>query len=210
VSDWRTILDTTPECVGVERLGDELTPAEREHVAGCVRCQTELALFRDVTSAEPSADSQWIASELRRRDEKVVPFRPRITRVLYAVAAALAIAIGLGTWMQLREPSLRVPNGTDVYRSARLELVAPAGDLAAPPDALRWKSFAQASRYRVDILEVDGARVWSGETVATAVTLPPDVKARFAPGKTLLWRVEAFRGNESLAVSETQTVRVTP
>jgi hypothetical protein len=96
------------------------------------------------------------------------------------------------------------------YRSARLEIVGPRGDLAQAPNELRWDPVPGASLYRVRIVEVDATELWSGETTETHVVLPPAVIAQFAPGKSLLWQVEAFRGAESLAVSETQSVRVIP
>ena len=207
--DWREVLKATPDCIDVQRFADELTGAEREHLASCVHCQTELALFREMMSEEMTEDSQWIAEQLRRRNN-VVAFRPKAWRVLYAVAAALAVVIGI-SWWQFREPSIDVPlTGTDTYRSARLELIAPIGDIARAPNELRWRSVPNASRYHVRIMEVDATEVWSGDTNEPHVALPPAVIAQFRPGKSLLWEVQAFRGNAVLATSETQNVRVTP
>jgi hypothetical protein len=206
VTDWRDALAPTPECLAIERLAEELTAAEREHVEGCVRCQTELALFRDVTSEPISPASQWIAAGLQRRSGRAAG-RPAL-RVLYAIAAMVVIAIGLGTW--LREPSIDIPRNDQPYRSARLELVSPAGDLAQAPNELRWNPVPHATRYQIRILEVDSTVVWSGTTTQPRAALPPAVIAQFRPGKSLQWDVRAFRGNELLAASETQTIRVTP
>lgn len=223
MSDWHEALAPTPECIDLARLGDALTPAEREHLDTCARCQSELALFREVTSEEASADSRWIAGELRRRGggQAILPVqdirdrrdrrdRPSTTRVLYALAAALVIVIGAGTWLQLREASLDLPTGPGTYRSVRLEVLAPSGDLAQAPNELRWKAVPDASRYHVQLREVDATPVWSSDTTEPYVILPPDIAAQFAPGKTLQWSVTAYRGNESLATSETQNVRVIP
>jgi hypothetical protein len=210
VSDWREILEPTPDCIALDRLGEPLTDAERAHVDGCVRCQTERALFREVLSEESSDDSRAIADELRRRNQNVVAFRPGVARIAYQIAAALAVVIGIALWMQMREPSISGPLGSDLYRSARLEVSGPSGDLAQPPHELRWKAVVHATRYHVAITEIDATSVWSSDTNQTFLALPSDVQSRFAPGKTLQWNVEAFRGNESLAVSETQKIRVTP
>jgi hypothetical protein len=218
VSDWKEALGPAPECIDIARLGEELDAAERTHLESCARCQTELALFREISRDESSPEedraAEWIAGELkRRRDvenvEKVVPFRPR-SRVLYAVAAALAIVLGAGYWIQMREPSIdELVNVPTVYRSARLDVLAPiGGELAQAPNEIRWTAVPNASRYHVAIVEVDATPVWSADTTQTHIALPPAVIAQFAPGKSLSWDVKAFQGNEMLAVSETQRVRV--
>lgn len=207
---WRNALAPAAGCIDVARLGEELDAASRAHLETCVRCQSELALHREMqeSSAEEIAAGEWIAAELHRRAaSNVTPFRPRSARVLYAVAAALIVAVGIGAFL-MREPSLDPMGGPGVYRSARLEAIAPIGDLAQPPNELRWSAVPNASRYQVKIVEVDGTLVWSARTTRTDVALPSDVIAQFAPGKSLLWDVQAFRGNEMLATSGTRTVRV--
>ena len=216
MSDWKEALGPTPECIDIARLGEELNAGERAHLETCARCQTELALFREISRDESSAEedraAEWIANELKRRNvEKggeVVPFRSKTSRLLYAVAAALAIVLGAGTWMQLREPSIDGANIPSAYRSARLDVLSPAGELAQAPNEFRWTAVPNASRYHVAIVEVDATPVWSADTTATHIALPPAVIAQFAPGKSLSWDVKAFRGNEMLAASGTQKVRV--
>lgn len=213
---WKDALAPTPECIDIARLGEPLEPAAQAHLDTCPRCQAELALFRefqsDAATTEEAEAGAWIAGELQRRlaePAKVVPFRSKWQPVFYAVAAMLLLIIGAGTWLQLREPSVDEPlDPAQLYRGERLDIVAPAGDLAAPPNELRWTAVPNASRYHVRILEVDATLLWSGETAATQLTLPDDVRARFAPGKSLRWDVKAFRGNEVIASSETETVRV--
>lgn len=212
MSDWKESLAPTPACIDPARLGEPLDAAELAHVGSCSRCRTELALFREIAREESTEEetlaAAWIAGELRRRNN-VVAFRPRSWRVLSAIAAVLVLAIGAAFWLQSREP--RFDSGLDgpnVYRSARMELLAPAGDLAQPPNELRWTAVPNASRYRVRISEVDATVVWSAEATEPHAALPPAVMARFAPGKSLLWDVQAYRDNELLASSETQTVRV--
>lgn len=212
MTDWKDALAPTPECVGLARLGEDLDAAERAHVESCARCQSELALFREIgreeTSAGEAREVEWIAGELRRRNN-VVAFRPKAWRVLYAAAAVFVMVIGIGYWMQLREPSIDAPlDGAAVYRSARLDVIAPVGDLAQAPNELRWTAVPEAARYRVQIAEVDGTLLWSAGTTQSRVALPPGVIAQFAPGKSLRWEVKAFRGEEMLASSDTQTVRV--
>lgn len=212
--DWQKALAPSPECIEISRFGEDLDKSERAHLEGCVRCQAELALYRELEREESSPEEEraarWIAGELERRFRPsrnvVVPFRPK--RFALAAAAALLILIGAGTWMQMREPSIDSPIGAPVYRGARLDVITPTGELAHAPNEFRWTTVSNATRYHVQIREVDDTIVWSGDTAETHIAVPPAVTAQFAPGKTLLWEVRAFRGNELLASSETQTVRV--
>ena len=205
--DWKEALEPTPECIDIARLGEELTAAEQAHLETCVRCQTELALFRDVMAEETSPASQWIAGKLANPKAEARPPHS-IRRVLYAVAAALVILVGASWWMQYHDVSIET--GSSVYRSVVVDVVGPSGDVANPPNELRWKPVPDATRYSVQILEVDQNPVWNAQTTETHVTLPPDVAAAFLPGKRLLWDVTAYRGDAILATSETQNVRVTP
>lgn len=215
--EWQKELAPTAGCLDIARLAEELSSAEREHVAGCVRCQSERALFNEISgdgvTPEEARDVEWIASELHRRldpPSNVIRFE-RGPRPLHALAAAAALVIVIGTavWVDRREPSLD-PSSSDpnVYRTSALELISPLGDLENAPEELRWAAVAEANRYEVRILEVDQTPVWTTETSAQHVSLPADVVARFLPGKTLLWTVTARRGNEVLASSRTQQFRV--
>lgn len=212
MTDWKEALAPSPECIEIARLGEELTAAGRVHLDTCARCQAELAMFREIAREETSAgearEVEWIASELRRRN--IVAFRPKTWRVLYAAAAVFMMVVGISYWMQMREPSIDTTfDPAAVYRTARVDVVAPkTGDLAQPPNELRWTAVPDASRYAVQILEVDMTPVWGASTTETHVTLPPDVIAQFAPGKLLLWDVAAFRGKEMIATSDTQNIRV--
>jgi hypothetical protein len=212
VSDWRNVVGRTPECIDATRYSEELTTSERVHLSNCIHCEAELKLFREVTAEETSEESRWVAAKLLK-PVRVVAFRrkaSKATRVLYAAAAALVLLVGAGTWLRSRGPAIEVPVGAQVYRSARLELLTPVGDVQRPPNELRWKGVPAAARYRARIVEVDGVEVWSVETSEPQVGLPPDVTALFKPGKTLLWDVRAIRGDRVVATSETANVRVIP
>ena len=215
--DWRDALAATPDCIAIERIGEPLTDAERAHVATCARCEAELALFHsfvdDNATAEELAAGSQIAAELHRRLDgaaNVTAFAPRQRPLRYgwAAAAAVVLAIGAGFWLETREPALSPADPAGIYRTARLEAIAPAGDLAQAPAELRWKPVASATGYAVEILEVDRTLVWKAETDHDHIVLPAAVVARFAPGKTLLWDVQARRGSDVLASSGVQRFRV--
>ena len=211
--DWREALAPTPACLELTRLGDELDATERAHVDGCARCQSELALFGEITSERTSAEEEEATRWIAELVNVVTPFQTRrgglkARPALLAAAAVLLMVIGASWFMQMREPAVDVITTDPIYRSVRLEVIAPTGEIAQAPNELRWSAVPNASRYLITILEVDATVVWSGTTTQSSVALPPAVAAQFAPGKTLLWEVRAFRGSEELAASETQNVRV--
>jgi hypothetical protein len=218
---WQKELEPTVDCIAIERLGDERTDRETAHLAACPRCQAELALFAefnaDSASPDEAREGQWIAAELHRRldpqslspSSNVKQFRPR-TRTFgaLATAAAAVIVIGTGWWMN-REPSLDPDLGRPgVYRTSRIEVIAPTGEMQETPRELKWVAVAGATSYDVQILEVDRTLLWSSQTPRQTITLPAEVVVRFTPGKALLWEVTARRGAEVLASSGTQRFRV--
>ena len=213
----------TPACIPLERLGAPLTTNEREHVAGCARCQTELTLFAEFNESVPApqegAAVQWVVAELRRRRSQASAtaagswsgawrfLRPQ--RLLTAAAAAiLVLGLGYVTWD--REPPVRdVHDATGTYRTIQLQAVAPVGDVRDAPRSLEWSPVDGAVSYDVVVLEVDRTIVWQGASATTRVSLPEPVVARFEPGKTILWEVTARnRAGEVLAVSGSGRFRV--
>ena len=211
---WQDELRRTDACIPIERLGDELTPREHSHLAHCARCQAELELWQQMNAEETAAESEpvsRIADALRAPRTNVVPFAPRraIPRAAYAIAAMLVVVIGVAIFMQNREPSI---DGSITpitsYRSAGVEVVAPSGDLAAAPAALRWKAAPGATAYDVEVMEVDRTTLWRASTAGTAIDLPPSLVAQFVKGKTILWQVQARRDQAIVAGSGIQRFRV--
>jgi hypothetical protein len=219
--DWKQALQPAPECVPIERLGGMLTPAENEHVAHCVRCQTELALLREFTDGETSADERPAVDAIVDRLERgahaaasnVVPLASRRktsgTRML-AAAAMLVIALGLGYVAINREPPVSITQtNTDVYRSSRIRVIVPATEeVPTAPVELRWEAIPGATSYEVKIVEVDQTMLWRTSTRESRVAIPPQVVALFVPGKTIQWHVTALRGAATVADSGVQRFRV--
>lgn len=94
---------------------DALDPDERRafeaHLAGCERCQEELASFWETTEAlavaasgpEPSLElRERILADVHAEPQVVVPFESRRRRTVPVLAAAAAIAavvaLGIGLW----------------------------------------------------------------------------------------------------------------
>lgn len=220
----KAALAPSADCATLEELGRlaEAGPATRdpqvaEHVAGCLRCRTELALLAEFEAAAPRPDEQlaarWITarldSELARLtrgapeplraapDERPALRRPRRLGA-QAVAGVLALAAALVLFVNLRgrdvsAPVLSPDAGTapTVFRSNAVTLVAPADDLAEPPTELRWEAVSGATSYSVTITEVDRTEIWRAEVRTPSAPLPVRIRARAVPGKPLLWQVVA-------------------
>jgi hypothetical protein len=214
------IMQPTRECISVERFAEGLTPDDRDHVAGCARCQAEAALWNSVNDAAPRPDEgaavQWIVRELQRRNQTpvVAAHAAGIGRWLswwpLSAAGALALAVTVGYVARDREPE---PSGTGEalqnYRSAQIQLRSPIGDQSAVPRQLEWVAFPGAIGYDVSILEVDRTVLWSGSATDPRLALPASVTIRLVPGKTVLWEVTARDGSgKPVAVSGAQSFRV--
>lgn len=220
--DWRDQLSPAPECLTIEQLAEaDLDTAARAHIAACARCEAERALWLAADSAETEpgegAAVQWVARETRRRifpDTEREASSGRWLRVpRWALSLAAGAAIVIGGYAVLRSPSPTLPATApgSVYRSTRVDLLLPIGDLVVPPERLAWRAVDGAARYQVRVLEVDGAEIWT--TVTTQTSLPaPEVVTRAAlPARTLTWRVTALDANDrAIGEAGVATFRVSP
>jgi hypothetical protein len=238
--DLRAAYAASPDCVAPERLLaavlGELTEAERQaveaHAALCPACSAELELARAFAPsaselAAGRADLEPIIARLRRANPaappaaRVLPFEKPAARRLFApatrrfaLAATLLVAAGalflLGRGGD-RAPGLPTPPESEVVRSARLEAIAPQGELATVPTSFSWRAIADAKRYRVHLLGVDDEVLWQGESAGTELPLPADLRARLAPAVHFRWRIEATAANgDVLARSETVEFVISP
>lgn len=196
-------LEPTPDCIPLERLGEEFSAAERRHLDACARCQAELALWQRFESSSPDpqegAAVQWIVAELKRRREPVSAARPRrwaawlSVRGLAAAAATVAVATAVGYLTIDREPALRDVGTVDqqAYRTIQLQVVSPVGDVREAPGELVWTTVAGAMRYDIVVLEVDGTIVWRASSIEPRIPVPRTLASRFVPGKPFVWEVTA-------------------
>ena len=238
----RAALLPSRSCATIEQLSrlcdrDHAGAAEArtaEHVAGCVRCRTELALLKqfetDALRPEEEEDASWIVAQLARDVPRMIagevvparsapPRRPAgwrrfvslrtVAGSLAAASVALLVAVNIG---RDASPPALAPGATagpESFRSEEIILDEPAGDLAVAPKQLRWHPAAGARSYSVEVMEVDRTPVWSAESREAKVALPTSVRARMVPGKPFLWQVVAkdLAGN-SIAASQMQKFRV--
>jgi hypothetical protein len=215
-------LAATPECVPLERLAETLGADEQRHVDNCVRCQSELALFREFEESPPAsgegADVSSIVAALARR-QAATPDRTARTRFAgltsapwrWTMAAAALAFITTGVYlMRDREPAVReISNSSLTYRVLRLDVRGPVGDVASAPTVLEWVAPKGAVSYDVDLLEVDRKPLWRTTSSVSHVDLPAFIVRQLVPGKAVLWEVRAKNGaNHVVAESGTQEFRV--
>ncbi|HET7788189.1 MAG TPA: hypothetical protein VIR81_09680 [Myxococcales bacterium] len=205
--------------VELDGLGDgSLTESAarrvHSHVAGCPRCQTELALLHEFERASPRAGEEsaarWITRQLEEKFGAALPdahagrrepersrwsflsaLRPMQAGGFAMAAALLVAAVGIAL-RDARPPEIASPaSRQQVFRSGEVSVVAPAENPAQPPSELRWAPWADADSYSVRVMEVDRKELWSAETRQTSVALPAAVRAQIVPRKPLLWEVIA-------------------
>lgn len=239
---WRRALAANVDCPTIEELGrlsdDSISQPEvvRTHLAGCARCQTELAMLREFQSATIGAEEagavSWITAELERRFGRVRGAAPLPSQLMHKREpprwwdhlvgakplrgalglAAVLVLIALGLQLPgAREPELssNAVSGPVVLRSEELVALGPTGDLERIPSELQWQATSGAVRYLVKVMEVDRTELWKTESGQTSVSLPTVVRAQIVPGKTLLWQVTATdSAGRTLATSQVLPFRL--
>ena len=142
-----------------------------EHVSGCPPCQRELALLGTVVSAAGSAErASW-------------------ARWLVLAASVAAIALGARAFRggEQSSPAMRVSEPV-------VRLVSPFGYEALPvPAPLVWRTFPGATRYEVEVLDLDGALIHAVVARDTTDFVPEGVG--LGPGRAYQWRVTAVRAD---------------
>lgn len=221
---WQAALSAGPGCLAIERFDQQLTAAERAHVAGCARCRTELELFQAFEANAPVEGEggavAWIAAETRRRLDPargIATPAPTPARTVWRLpswallAASLAVVAGGATL--LRRPSAPAPvvDTTPVYRGRQVAFTTATGDLDAAPVSIAWTAAEGAVSYQLRLLEVDGTELWRVATSSPTVSVPADARAAFLPGRALIWRVDARdAGGRTIVSSGDIRARVRP
>jgi hypothetical protein len=229
----------TIEQLGRLRDGDHAGSADArlaEHVAGCLRCRTELALLTQFESAALRPGDEAAARRMVARLERDVArmigsapapsagggrehggvFWERVQDLRMVIAGVLVATAMLLVVLNLRGGNAGAPplspdigGGLPTFRSDALAVVGPTGDLEAVPTELRWEAAPGAASYSVQVMEVDRTEVWSTESRQASVALPASVRARIVPGKPLLWQVVAKdESGKTVAASEVQRFRL--
>ena len=221
---WHQALTPGPGCLPLERLDADLTAAERTHVAGCARCQSELEMFQAFEANTPVQGEglavAWIAAQTKRRlDAARGAGTPAATPAPATwrlpswalMAASVAVVVAGATLLMRPDAPTAVPETAPVYRGAQVAFTEAAGDLDAAPASVAWTAVDGAVNYDLRLLEVDGTELWRVTTSSPMASVPADARAAFLPGRTLVWRVEARdAGGRTLVSSGDIRARVRP
>ena len=201
-------LGASPHCISINEIVASLeAPPDSErrrrcenHLASCASCSTELELFRQFESAQPSAEEANAVREIVRRLRKDSPARrepwwsmiwkPRVLATsLAAAAAVVALVVVVDVKPRLNQPEVKAG---DVMRSSELVVIGPVGEVQSVPAELQWKPVAGAASYQIRIMEIDRTELWRGATSSTSIAIPDAVKRDITPSKRLLWEVAAI------------------
>lgn len=234
---WRAAVSATGECLSIkdlERLADSASlPDEKlnAHLAGCPRCQTELAMLKNFESATPAQDEgaavAWITAQLGRNSLKSSPQTAAMGRLAFfrnffrssyaiaAVAVALIIIFSVSLYISEHQPApqlnagLKKTNPSEIMRSQSVRLVGPSGDLKSLPESFRWDTYPGASSYRVEVTEVDGTLVRQETVHQNVLSVTPEWKSVIHADKPYIWQVTAFDASgKAVASSSREHFRV--
>jgi hypothetical protein len=208
-SGLRSAFQRGPNCPSIEALASWLgRPAgsleRREselHLAGCLHCQTEIALLRRFEEGAIGRDEEAAVAAITARlagepvviEPKPAPGwwqrrwnPPRLVFAVGSVAALALIAAGLTSQLRLRRP-LEQPVPQFSGGATRAAVV----DIIPSPDSFAWKPVSGADRYELTVRTVDDAVIFHNFFTATTLVFPPEVVAVKSSRKLLLWEVVA-------------------
>ncbi|HWZ46541.1 MAG TPA: hypothetical protein VNW97_23915 [Candidatus Saccharimonadales bacterium] len=208
---WRKGVSADEDCLSLEMLQGLVegvppgTPAAA-HLAGCPRCQAELAMLRSFelppSGANDQAAVEWITARLQHAEYVPSPAARipwwgtwmTIPRLSGAVAATVMVGLALSLYVSNRQerPLFTPTSENENMRSTDIRLTVPSGDLDQAPGEFRWEASPLAKSYSIQLLEVDGTEYWNGQSAKNFLTTSRELKAKMHPGKTLLWKVTAL------------------
>jgi hypothetical protein len=202
------------------------------HLSSCAICRTELELYSEFQQGsvptEEAAAVNWITTRLAARSPEILGrsdekperlhswkslFTFPLLRTASLACASILIVVSAGVYIRNhREPPINTGTGeTTEWRSQRVDLLFPLGDVAEPPSELRWSPVPHAERYAIQLMEVDHGLLWSEETIQPTLRLKPHITQMLVTGKTVLWEVTALDSSgRILTRSGIQSFRVQP
>jgi hypothetical protein len=211
---WQEAAAATKDCLPLETLEQIADNTSRDakataHLAGCVHCQTELAMLKNFEQSTPSADEgaavAWIAAQLERRQsapvaqQKIarVPFWRTMFSVPYlagaaALAAVLIVGISLYHGNSDGPGKINPSLGSGQFRSGAIHLVSPIADQSSAPAEFHWDAVQGASSYTLELKDVAGITLASAKSSQNVLPVTPEMKAVMISGKPLKWRVTAM------------------
>ncbi len=208
----RDVLDFTkgPDCLNLDELDRVAAGAgsaqSRQHTADCSYCGTELALLREFTEgASASPAEAAVVSSIERQLRTNAPWRGSQsakrgwlpawlswTTAGLSAAAAMAVVLLVVLSRSPQPPVGPLDSTADVLRAGGVVEIAPLGDMTTAPTILRWQPLAGAAQYRVRLLDVAQAEVWTTAVSTAELAIPAPAQALMLPRKTLFWQIDAL------------------
>jgi hypothetical protein len=222
---WRDAVSATADCISMEELHQLLEDTSSHvnrarHVDGCPHCQADLALIKNFESPNPNDEEAaavaWIVAKLSQTSrEAALPFAPparknhfwRPPYLLGGVAAALAVVLGVSLFMHYqagRPVPIVEPSALQTMRSASLYLTAPSGSVLQTPSSFQWESLQGARSYSIEVMEVDGSILWSGQAGANVLVVNPDLAKKLQPNRVFIWKVTARDSSGNVVATSNQ------
>ena len=132
----------------------------------------------------------------------------RIARVAPTIAELAEKTAKVVVLSHLGRPGGKVV--PDLSLAALVEPLVPIGEISAPPHVFAWRPHPGAAAYRVRILAVDGAVLWTATADGTEVPGPGSA-LRLRPAVRYNWSVEALATDGAvLAGSASVWFRIAP
>jgi hypothetical protein len=170
--------------------------ATLDHVMACTHCQAELELLRAVVNgtadAATTADTSGVTHPTQQR--RLSRWRPSPA---LAAAALLVILLGGALWRSLSRNDVPITRGRD----GAAILVGPSGNVR-PPITLTWHSTPNLLEYRVEIVDENGAPVYSTATRDTVSAVPAGL---IASGRTYRWWITSVARDGARVTAEPLT-----
>lgn len=196
----------------------DIGAADTASRAACPACSAELELARAFDGAArnegEASEISWIdghvdvaagrkAASGAAPMARVLPMRrpakrsstagpsPAWTR--YAAAALVLVGLGVAVrWNATPRPPA-LPDGplSDVVRGGEITLDSPVGELPAEPSQFAWRPVAGATSYRLEVRDVAGDLLFSGESREPAFGAPADLGALLESRVAYSWLVIA-------------------
>lgn len=165
---------------------DKAAAIYNAHRGTCAACEAELATLSAFLTAAPSAaeadDVRWIRARVEEKfaAPERAPWWKFVLSPGFALAAVAVIGVSIGyQMMHPPQPALSTTGIGELRATSAIEFETDGGEVAALPAEVRWKPVAGAMLYQVDILGVDGEKLYA--TQVTAPVLRIDTVRQYMP-----------------------------
>jgi hypothetical protein len=161
------------------------------HLAACGSCATAYAeLTRIATPPVAERPTHFDPADFVARgyavQRRMRPSRSMLGLSWKVWAGALSAAAVL-----LVIVTLGPEQGGDVSRGATIGITAPTA-VTDHPEIVTWTSGIAATRFRVELVDSDGAPVFQTITNTSRVVLPDDRRAALSRGHSYTWKITAL------------------